>query len=431
MRLEVRGPLELERLDYRLPAGDLWVGPEKMFGDLRLEAEARLAPFVPRGRKAVDVIRALSGDFELDSKDSSLSFLEIYFQKAPGLHLHGRGPMTLRTLLDAGRLLPGSRFERRSDRIDTTFLDSRFTGSGTIVGDVQVVDGVPTSCVEAVTGDFQVTRVGAVEAFAHGSGFRFVATSTSLELAEPFSNLHLTVDLPGAEIADLSVYNIYLPAKSRVAIRSGTGRIRYHFEGDSGERSLHGEMTLVMKDLALRFEDTTLRGDIRIDARLRRGEPRKKRFDIAGTRITLRHSDPPWKGAIRFPKATLTFTEPMRVDARIDLDLQDTRPIVVVFDAFKDVPPWIERLMTIEDVRGGAALRVGGDRVDVRELDVNGKGLRALADLSFGRRGRDGILYLRFHGLSLGVELTKGQKDFKLFRPRAWFERTRAERRRS
>ncbi|HZM71267.1 MAG TPA: hypothetical protein VFB95_12990 [Candidatus Cryosericum sp.] len=429
MNLLVRGPLEFPRLDYALESGSLRVGEQPIFAGLRLEAQARLAPFVPRGRKAVEIIRAISGEFDLESRDGSMKFLEIYFTKAPELQLNGGGPMQMRLLLEAGRLQPGSRWERREDRIDVVFLDSRITGVGRVTAEVKVEDGVPTSRIVAVTRDFRMTQIGRAEAHAHGQGFRVEATSTSLDLADPFADLHVTIDSPGAEIPDLGFYNAYLPKESRVAILSGVGRLRYHFEGDSSERSLRGEMDLAMQNIALRFEDATLRGDVRIITRLRRGEPRERRFDIAGTEVFLRHRDPPWKGYIRFPRATLLFTRPMQVDARIALDLQDTRPIVMVYDAYKDVPPRIERLMTIEDVRGGASFKVVQDRVDIRNLEVLGKGLRALADLTLGESGREGILYLRFHGLSFGVALKNGRKDLKLMRPLAWFERARRARR--
>jgi hypothetical protein len=425
----VRGPLEFPRIDYRLERGDIWVGQERMFADLRLAADVRIAPFVARGRTTVDFLRSLSGEFDLDAQDGSLRFLEAYLQKAPGLRFNGGGSMRLHLALEGGRLLPGSRFERLDHRIDTVFLDSRFTGTGRIAGEVTVVDGVPTSRIEALTGAFAITQAGRDEPYARGEGLRIVATSTSLDLADPFADLRLTIDQPGSEIRDLSFYNLFLPAGSKASIVSGIGRLVYHFKADAGDRSLHGEMTLDMKDLALRFEDTILTGDVRIAARLRHGDPVERRFDIAGTEVALRHRDPSWNGSIRFPEATLTFAEPIRLQARAAIDLQDTRPIVVLFDARKDIAPWIERLMTIKDVRGTTGLRVEGEDVEVRELRIGGKGLKALGDLTLAKGGRDGILYLRFHGFSIGIELVKNKRDLKIVRPLAWFEQERAMRR--
>jgi hypothetical protein len=145
--------------------------------------------------------------------------------------------------------------------------------------------------------------------------------------------------------------------------------------------------------------------------------------------VTLRHKQPPWRGVIRFPRARLEFSEPMRVNARATLDLQDTRPLVRIFDAFKDLSPRVERLMTIENVSGGTGFVVRPEGLDLEGLDIRGNGLKARAELSFRDAGKDGILYVRFHGFSLGLRLVPGQKrDFKLVRPLAWFEEERARR---
>lgn len=430
--LLVRGPVGLPRLEYRLKDGEMRVGSLKMFEGLRLEARTRLEPFVPRGRKAVDVIRALSGEFDLDARDGSLKFLEAYFHKVQGLEINGGGPMRLHLSLDEGRLLLGSRMERAHDRIDITFLDNRITGTGTVGAEVIVEDGLPVSRVELQAPRYEVTMAGRIAPHAHGEGFHLLAKSANLDLTDPFKDVRLTVELEKEEIPDLSVYNVFFPRASRTHIVSGFGRMSWRFEADSNERSLEGEMHLDMRDLALQFEGTRLVGDATIRTLLKHGEPRGRTFDISGTIVTLRHRDPPWRGVLRFPRAVLAFTEPMRIDARTSLDLQDTLPIVMIFDAFRNVPPWMERLMTIEDVTGGTGFIVRPDVVEIHDLAIQGKGLKAQAELTLQDRGKAGILYLRFHGLSLGILLEPGKaKDLKLVRPLAWFEREKAARRKA
>ncbi|HEV8198583.1 MAG TPA: hypothetical protein VGS03_01020 [Candidatus Polarisedimenticolia bacterium] len=429
--LVTHGPIGLPRIGFRLSSGEMRVGELKMFEGLKLDIRARLDAFTPRGRKAVDVIRALSGEFDLDARDSSLKFLEAYFHRVPGLSLDGGGPMRLKMLIRQGRILTGSRLERSNDRIDTTFLDNRITGSGTVEAEVVFEAGVPTSRVEMITPRYEVTRAGAAAPFAHGEGFHLLARSTNLDLTDPFADVHLTADLEKEEIPDLSVYNAYFPIASRARIESGLGRMSWHFEGDSGERSLHGTMRFDLLDMALKFEDTTLRGDVRIDAVLRNGDPRGRAFDISGTTVSLVHHAPRWRGVIRFPRARLEFTEPMRVDARTTLDLQDTRPLVRVYDAFRDLSPRMERALTIENLTGGTGFVVGPDAVDLRGLSLEGRGLKALGELTLADAGKEGILYIRFHGISFGLALAPGQdKDIKFMRPLAWFERERAARRR-
>ena len=429
--LTARGPIALPRIDYRLKAGAMQVGETKMFEGLKLDVRARLEPFVPRGRKAVDVIRALSGEFELDARDGSLKFLEAYFRKVHGLRLDGGGPMRLHLFVREGMLLEGSRFDRSNDRIDTTILDNRITGSGTVEAAVVVENGIPISRVELHTPRYEVTRAGATAPFAHGEGFHLLARSANLDLTDPFADVHLTADLEREEIPDLSVYNAFFPKASRARIVSGAGRMTWHLEGDSNEHALHGTLRLDMIDLVLKFEEASLRGDVRIDTVLKHGDPRGRAFDISGTVVTLRHRNPPWKGVVRFPRAQLEFSEPMRVTARTTLSLQDTRPLVMVYDAFKDVPPWIERLMTIEDVKGGTGFVVRPEAVDITGLAIEGKGLKARGDLTLADAGKEGILYIRFHGFSLGIRLQPGkERDLRIVRPLAWFEEQRAARRR-
>jgi hypothetical protein len=182
-------------------------------------------------------------------------------------------------------------------------------------------------------------------------------------------------------------------------------------------------MRLDMRNVVFRFESTMLRGDVRIDTNLREARPRERRFDISGTRIVMRHHDPPWTGTIVFPRASLRFTEPLWVRARVDLDLQDTRPLVRVFDAHHDVSHFVERLMTIADVHGGAAFRMDAQTVDLQGLDIRGKGLHALAELRLAPQ-KTGILYVRLHGFSVGLDLLPGKKpDLDIFRPRAWYDK--------
>jgi hypothetical protein len=432
--LVARGPIALPRLDYHLAAGEMQVGESRMFEGLRLDARARLDPYAPRGRKAVEVIRALSGEFDLDARDGSLKFLEAYFRKVQGLSLDGGGPMKMHLAIRQGRLLEGSRMLRGNDRIDTTFLGNRITGAGTVEAEVLVENGAPISRVELLMPRYQVARAAAVEPgaaapFAHGEGFHLLATSPNLDLTDPFADVHLTADLEKEEIPDLSVYNAFFPEAGRARIVSGLGRMSWHFEGDSNERSLHGAMRFDMLDLVLQFEETRLAGDVRIDAVLKHGDPRGRAFDISGTVVTLRHHQPPWRGVIRFPRARLEFSEPMRVNARATLDLQDTRPLVRVFDAFKDLSPRLERLMTIENVSGGTGFVVRPEGLDLEGLDIRGRGLHARGELSFRDAGKDGILYIRFHGFSVGLRLEPGQKrDLKLVRPLSWFEAERARR---
>jgi hypothetical protein len=85
--------------------------------------------------------------------------------------------------------------------------------------------------------------------------------------------------------------------------------------------------------------------------------------------------------------------------------------------------------MIIEGISGHTQLEGFHNQIVLRDLEINGKGLKALADLTFGKQHRDGILYIHFHGFSLGIKLREGGRDLKIFRPLHWFEQERKQER--
>jgi hypothetical protein len=114
MNLVVRGRLEFPGVKLTSDAGKMWVGDEVMFEGFEIDVDARVEPFVPKGKKGPEIMRHISGRFGIDSSAASFRFLEPYFRKAPWLHFNGRGPLKMVLDLDReGRdLVPGQKADR-------------------------------------------------------------------------------------------------------------------------------------------------------------------------------------------------------------------------------------------------------------------------------------------------------------------------------
>ncbi len=428
MSLEVRGPLAFPEVKFKFTSADLWIGDELAFEDLKMDLDLQVDPFVPKKNKGPKMMQFISGRIRIDSGSAGFQFLEQYFHQIPWLHFNGRGPLMMAWEIENGVLQPGSTFEIDRKEAEIHFLDRTLTGTGYVKGEVVVENGTPTSRLQVFMGEFRIAERGKPKHYITGDDFSIIARSTGLDFQSPFEDLEVTLDLAESEIHDLSFYNRYIPEKTPFSITSGVGRISYHFEGSHEERSLRGEIELDVDDLVAEFEGTPIVGDIKISAKLRDGQPLERRFDISGTRIDLKSSEFDWEGVISFPKSRMRLDSPMEIDAEINVEMRDTRPIVALFDAHHHVPHWVERLMTIEDINGSATLKVGEHAVEVTDMEITGKHLRALADLSLTDNTREGILYIRFRGFSLGIEMTKGKKDLKFIRPLRWFNERRAER---
>jgi hypothetical protein len=429
MRLVVRGELEFPRVRATMTSGDLRAGDEKIFDGFGLDVEATIHPFLPRNARRLAFFHDLSGRFDLHSRSASLFFLEAYFRKTPWLRFNERANARMEMRLDHGRLQPGSTLEITNDHVDLEVLDRHLTGKGVILGKVGTMDGQAQSTITANLRDFQIAPVGSTETVARGRSATLVASSTAMDLSNPFTDLRVVFDLPEAEILDLKFYNSMIPPGSRFQLLSGSGLLHYHLEGSQEERSLHGNIDLTVKQAAAQFDKYEMRGGFTLNSVLRQASPRELLFDISGTRLSLHTEKSDWSAAFLFPRARMSFSEPMRVDAALQMEMLDTRPLVALFDALKGAPNWLERMMIIENIRGSAALDVRRDAVAITDLDVTGKGLKALADLTLGKDTRNGILYLHFHGFSFGIALRKDDKDVKILRPLHWFEQQRARRR--
>jgi hypothetical protein len=431
MTLIPREALEFPDVRLAMRSGELRAGEEAIFERLGMDVRAQVHRFVPRGLKRLEFFRYLSGRFALQSDSASLFFLEAYFRKTPWVRFNDRGAGDIVLVLDHGRLVEGTQLDLHNDQVDMEFLDRRLTGQGVIRGVVQEKEGRLQSEFTARLTKFALAPVGGARPFARGETAVLAARSDTLDLANPFTDLHVRFDVPRADILDLTFYNSLIPAGSRFRLLSGTGWMAYHLEGSQEERSLHGTIDLHIGQGSASFRDFVMRGGFSVRALLRQASPRELLFDIAGTRVEVRTRTPPWSAQILFPKARMRFTDPMNIDASLYLDMQDTKPLVVMFDALKGVPDWLEGMMTIPDIHGRADLLGRGDQVLIQNLDVTGKSLHALADLALGKKSREGILYLRFHGISLGIDLKPEGKDLKLLGPRRWFEKERARRRAS
>jgi hypothetical protein len=429
MRLVVRGELDLSRVRFAMTKGDLFEGERAMLGDLRIDIDTAVRAFVPKGMKAIEVFRLLTGRFQIRSEKASLFFLEPYFKSTPWLKFNGHSKVTADLQLGEGRLQPGSVLVSSSDEIDTDLLDQKLTGSGTISGRIEEAGEGRRAVLDVRLDSFQIGEPGSAKPYASGSGFVVEATSTALDLIEPFTNLQVTADLPQATIPSLASYNRYFPPSVNMSIESGTGQISFHVEGSQREGSVHGWLNLSAKEVLLKFENYEVKGDFRINAQLKDIRVREGRYDVSGTTVELVSRKFPWKANVSLHRADMRFTEPMQIGADVGITMTDTTPLVALFDAQKDISKFVERMMTIPDVKGSASINMGNQGIEANDIEVTGERLHVLADLKLGKSGKNGIMYIKFGVLSVGVEFVNGKKDLDIVRARRWFEKARAQRR--
>jgi len=430
LRLEVRGPLEVDRTTLNLDSGAVYVGEEPIVDAIDLGIAGRLAPFVPREQKPGEVLRHVTADVRLASPRASFGFLDAYLRGAKWLGIDGEGKIDAVILVRSGELASGTRVDVEDARFAVDYLDYRASGHGRLEAGVEDATPAAEAVIDAIFDEFEIGRHAEVS-HIRGRGLHVVARSPELDLAEPGPAVSMTLDLPPSEVADLTFYNDYLPAGSGFSLRSGSGTVSGHLELSTVEKSGAGHFELVGKQIAAGFGDRGLVGDLALTARLMDADPVERYFRLAATRLELRRvavtgksgqESRDWWATVELPAGEVRMTRPLELDAEVRARLRDTRPILALAAEKKPLIGWMMPLLDVEDVRLAARIGFAGEELSLRDVVVEGEDLEVLADLKFADKLPTGLLFVSLGPWSAALELDQGERDWKLTGSRKWYE---------
>ena len=392
--------------------------------------DGEIAPYIPSQHRGFQVFRFLSGRAKVEGDVPSLAFLEEYLMTTRWLDLRAEGGRIAANLrMRRGRLLPESRLEARQERLVAATLDYRAEGPGRVLWEV-----LPEEQARLVLAfdAFGVRRGSNRQPHVRGRDLRIEVLSGEprLEQRQLFSARRIDIVLPAAEVPDLSFYNSYLPGNSGLALTGGSGRMTVRLRAAAPDWTGAGDLRLEARGVAGRFEGRPLRGDLLVHTLVREADFRGKRFDISGTKIDLtRVSVPGFEGAgdwwarVHLDRAVIEPGAPVFLRARVESTLSDPRPIFsFVAPATRDrVLRWMDDLMA-QPVGAVADVSVGDGAVRIDDLAVAGGLATIRGRLRFGGAPKAGILYASYGRWDVGVELAGAQRDWKILKPRKWFE---------
>jgi hypothetical protein len=452
--------VEVRDLRFALPAGKLLEGEETIARRVALRLEARTEPSAPPSPAgagaaagpgarpdgaeaqagaavATPPLAAVSGSAALTAEVTSLRFLGRVFDRASALGLDGEGRLEADLRLGRGRLLPGSRLEVQGDRLEARLFDSVARGVGRVVGRVEADGGDPQLHLEAVLGRFSIAaaKAGDGRPYFRGSGLRLSARSAdALALGAPVADVAAVLDLPEGEVPDLSVYNRLLPPRAGIEIVEGAGRARLHLELLGATHSGRGELAVSSEAARLRVQDLEVAGRFVLEAPLVSADVRSRRFDSGGARlelapVTYREVGEAaaddlrsWWARAELPRASVVWGSPATLGGTVKLEMQDSGLLLALFSRRRHFLRWFDEVLTVEGVRASGELRLDGSGFAVDGLRVTGGNLEVASRLRLAKGSREGDLFLRYGRLEVGIELRGGQRDWKLLRPREWFE---------
>jgi hypothetical protein len=202
---------------------------------------------------------------------------------------------------------------------------------------------------------------------------------------------------------------------------------------DAQEGVVQGETELGGKNILINYRGMALRGDLRLDGKLRRFKFGEKEMDITGTSGVLTNvimavagegaSLPAgWTGRATLEEGHLKLGEKPQIDAHLAGQLQDTSPFLALLRG-----PGSRLLRSVfadRDLAIRASVRARSGVAEINSVELTGDRLLLLARLRFEEDlPPRGILYLKRGIFSVGLETGGHDRTVKILNPRSWFEK--------
>jgi hypothetical protein len=431
------GTLAVRRAAFAMPNGRFDAGGQTVTRALSVRAEARVDPSILGQTSGPAFLRYVSGTASVRTPIESLGFLRDYLKKTPWLELQGKGALSADARLDHGRLAPGSRIAVEASPIQATIFDSRATGRGTVtVAVAQEGAAVQTALrVRFNRFVFEDLRQKGWPDYLRGQGLQLSAVIPApLDLTGTVPDFDATLDLPDAEVPDLTVYDALLPKEGGLWIVSGHGRARLHLEASTATNRTRGTALLTSDAARVRFQNLEIAGRLALRAPLASPDLAGRKFDLKGTRLELTDvsyrnveeadgKEPSgWWARAELSGGSIVWGTPLSLRGEGKVAMQSSGPLLALFAERSRFLRWFNDALNVENLTATGAVRLGNGAVEVESLQASGGPLEIRTRMDFSKTRRWGDLFLRYGRLAAGIELRDGQRSIKLVHPLEWYE---------
>ncbi len=405
-------------------------GPEVVTDDLAIDADLRFEPFPAKGAKLSDILGGVTGELSVagDLSDQVAVSHEI----TPGLSTFGAGTIKAKLELEKGIVQDGSEYSLESKAFHLRVMGLDAGGSATVSGRAVKESGKHVSRMHVDLGAFEFVDPDDGSVDISGTGITLDAEWNGLSIAGTVPASSVALDLPTAEIHDVSTFNALIPDDAGLALDSGTGQVTAKLE--IKERVATGTFDLVAEEIALEAHETPLMADLEVHANLAEGDLETKNFDLSGTTVLVdkivnktlsekkQEKRDPWYIKVGFERGHVIFGEPLAVDGSVTIDMYDTRPIVGLLKELDAGPRWLSLAPTIKNVDGTVEVSIGKGYFAFDDLTMTGDGFEAMGWMDARNKKTNGRLFVRFKSVMAGVSFDEGKSKIHLSKPRKWFE---------
>jgi hypothetical protein len=382
------------------------------------------------GQRMRAFLAKADADFRLSGGLSDLSWINLLFRNPYQLSVDGSGDLAARLRLEAGKLAAGTRVEVRPRQLAVEVLDYAVRGDGLVSMEVKEGGQRPDMDLHVKVDDALLQRRGDDESFVHSVSLLLDAHARNMTFDGRNRDMDLHLQIPSARVSDMSVYNRYLLVNSPLQLTAGQADLTadISLQPDSAA----GYVKLTTDGLRSRLKEQQLSGDLSLDIRLSDGVPRDMQFDISGSTLRLdgvkvvgtekNYHEDDWSAEFELKKGKAVWKRPVGLQLEADLTIKDSRPLVAMFANEKGKHPWLEKMLTIENVSGNASVSLEKEQLLVPHAFAGSDKIDAGVKGSMQSEGAEGVFYARFRKLDALLKIRDGKRNLDVIRARKKFD---------
>jgi len=381
-------------------------------------------------KEAKQMLGDSQGLMNFEASVSSLEWLGVLLGNDYRTQFGGSGAIIGDIRLVDGLPDVGTDVEVASQGLAVNFLDYTSTGEGKITLKVEEGGHDPDWRMRVVLRDGDMRRRGEAEAGIRDVSLTLEALVEDVGFENQKNPFTLEFRIPSARVTDMSVFNGYLPPDAPLQFTRGAADLTADIVLQRADAD--GWVRLESSGVEALLDGQSISGDINAEILLVGGVPADMVFEITGSglslanvRVTGQEQDfdqAGWSAALKLVRGETTWSDPLKLDAEAEFTISDSRPFVALFKN-NGAPNWLGNMLTVEDITGDAELRVENEQVIIPfahatsdNIDVGVKGV-------ISEQSRDGVFFVRYKKLNALLRVTGGKRNLDIIKAREKYER--------
>ncbi len=384
---------------------------------------------VLKRHKLRDLLDNTDAELKIAGNISQIEWINLLLKNSLGLSFSGSSKVDMDLLLKKGWSAKGSIIKVKPGNLKVDMLDYDFRGDGILVLKVEKGGESPNLGFDLNLHKGLLKRKHEKRAVIKNVTLHVQGVAKNLSHNGPKEELDFHLKIPSAEVKNVSVYNHYLPKNSPLRFIKGYAKLTADIK--LKHHDAKGYIKLKAKNVTMQVDEQKISTKLALDVKLRDGIPKKMKFDISGTTIKLydakvigsktNYREKGWSASATLKKAHIVWKDPVRLDLKSTVKIKDSRPIVALLDNERKKHNWISNLLTVENIRGVADLKMVNNTIRIPyvyfksdKIDLGIKGI-------INPKLRDSIFYLRYKKLDGTLKTRNGKKHFGILKSKKKF----------